>query len=137
MEDFELATQQGGKPMTSGSMPCLMFQSESNLRLRSKDSSSLGWLEELTGLRAGCEGFLRGGLLMPLGWRELLASDEVVFRPMASDDWEEDDDVVDDDEDDDDEDEDEDDFFPDDDDEFDEEEDDDDDDDDDDVEEEE
>ena len=118
-----------GTPMTSRTMPCLILRSESNLSACTAESRPSSLIEELAQLRARNEGFLLGGFLLPLGWRELLEVEGV--RPvMDTDDWEEDDDIVDDDDDDDDdeeEDEDDEDFFPDDDDEFEEEEDDDDD----------
>ena len=72
----------------------------------------MGSLDELADLRTRKEGFLRGALLMPLGWRESLSTDDIFPRALGTDDWEEDDDIVDDDDDDDEEEEDEDDFFP-------------------------
>lgn len=131
MGDFDFAVPQDRERVTSGSMPCLMFQSESNRLALLAGMSTVGWLEELTRLRADGEGFLRGGLLMPMGWRELFESDGSLTQVLLSDDWDEDDDVVDDDDEDDEEDDDDEDFFPDDDDEFDDDEEEDDDDDDD------
>ncbi len=114
--------------MKNREMPCLMLRSESNYSSPPGDCLALGSLDELADLRVRKEGFLQGGLLMPLGWREFLATDDVFPRAVDSD-WEEDDDVVDDDDDDDDEEEEEeDDFLPGDGDELEEEEDDDDDD---------
>jgi hypothetical protein len=136
MLDFCLNNQQRTESVTSREMPCFMMRSESNHASSQTSMLGMGWLEELATLRARNEGFLRGGLLMPLGRRETLGTDGMFPQTLASDDWEEDDDVVDDDDDDDEEEEDEDDFFPGDGDEFEEEEDDDDDDDDEDEEEE-
>jgi len=131
MFDFELKRRQRGTFMTSRTMPCLMLRSESNFPINASESRPSSWIEELAQLRVKKEGFLRGGFLMPLGWRELLDIECVTPCTLDTDEWEEDDDVVDDDEDDDDEEEEEDDedFFPDDDDEFEEDEDEDDDDD--------
>lgn len=129
MFEYALNQRQRGTPMTSRKMPCLILRSESNFSPCLAESRPSSLMEELAQLRARKEGFLRGGLLMPLGWRELLEVDEDTRPAMDTDDWEEDDDIVDDDDDDDEDEEEEDeDFFPDDDDEFDEEEDDDDDD---------
>ena len=106
--------------MTIREMPCLMLRSQS-----CSAGSLYGFpaghpLEEMMGeLQAPKEGLLGGGLLMPLGWRETLESDDFLPDVVATDAWEEDDDVVDDDDDDDEEeDEEDDDFFPDDADEF-------------------
>lgn len=132
MLDFERNNQQCGVAWMNREMPCLMFQPAAKETWPPAGSFSMGAVEELAGLRARKEGFLRGGLLMPLGWRESLETEGIIPGVLGSDDWEEDDDVVDDDEDDDEEeDDDDDDFFPGDGDEFEEEEDDDDDDDDD------
>ena len=49
------------------------------------------------------EGLQRNGLLLPIGWREMLDTSGSFPGVIASDDWEEDDDVVDDDDDDEDE----------------------------------
>lgn len=130
MLDFNLVNPRQGVSLPSREMPCFMLQSESNYFRSQSGMPSVGWVEELANLRSKNEGFLQGGLLMPLGWRETLGTDDVFPGAMGSDDWEEDDDVVDDDDDDDEEEEDEDDFFPGDGDEFEEEDDDDDDDDD-------
>jgi hypothetical protein len=91
-----------------------MLRSPSNGTGLQRDALPVGTPEELADLRARKEGFLCGGLLMPLGWRESAVGDDVFPRFVATDDWEEDDDVVDDDDDEDEEeeDEDEDDFFP-------------------------
>ena len=126
MLDFERKNQQRGESMTSREMPCLMLRSQSNDSWPHSGVVSVGCLEGLADLRARKEGFLLGGLLMPLGWREFLATDDVFPRVVDGDEWEEDDDVVDDDDDDEEEEEDEDDFFPGDGDEFEEEDDDDD-----------
>jgi hypothetical protein len=118
MLENELNQRQRGISMTSRTMPCLILRSESNFSSYSTESRPSSLVEELTQLRARKEGFLRGGFLLPLGWRELLEVEE--NRPvMDTDEWEDDDDIVDDDDDDDEDEEEEDeDFFPDDDDEF-------------------
>lgn len=129
MLDFERKNQQSGVAWMNREMPCLMFQPTHQETWPPVGTFSLGAVEELASLRARKEGFLRGGLLMPLGWRESLGTEDNFPTILSSDDWEEDDDVVDDDDDDDEEEEDDDDdFFPGDGDEFEEEDDDDDDD---------
>ena len=91
--------------MTIREMPCLMLRSQS-----CSAGSLYGFpaghpLEEMMGeLQAPKEGLLGGGLLMPLGWRETLESDDFLPDVVATDAWEED--------------EEDDDFFPDDADEF-------------------
>ncbi len=129
MLEFERNHQRRGVAVTSSKMPCLMLQSASSSSSVLGVPSTMSRTEELAELRTKKEGFLRGGLLLPLGWRESLGTDDAFPYAIDGDDWEEDDDVVDDDDDDDDEEEDDedDDFFPDDDDEFEEDDDDDDD----------
>lgn len=138
MLDFELKDVPRSVSVAQRSMPCLMLWSPSSFDLSPASAPGLIDPEELGDLRAGKEGLLRGGLLMPLGWRESPATDDMLPLVLATEDWEDEDDVVDDDDDEDEEeDEDEDDFFPDDADEFEDEEEEDDDDDDDDEDEDE
>ena len=114
MLEFELKNQQRCESMTIREMPCLMLRSQSDDSWPRSGMLSVGCLEGLADLRARKEGFLLGGLLMPLGWRESLSTDDVFPLVVNGDEWEEDDveDDDDDDDDDDEEEEDEDDFFP-------------------------
>lgn len=118
MIGFELNQRLRGTPMTSRTMPCLMLRSHSNFCLPGQDARPLSWVEEIAQLRVKKEGFLRGGFLMPLGWRERFEIEDDLLPRADSEDWDEDDVVDDDDDDDEDEDEEDEDFFPDDDDEF-------------------
>lgn len=127
--EFEL--EHSPHPQTSwkGEMPCIVIEPGSTDASRLRTITIGDDVRLPADLRDVRDGLQRSGLLVPLGWREWVATQEPVPTPIASDDWEEDDDVVDDDddEDEDEEEDDDDEFFPDDADEFDDEDDDDDD----------